>query len=50
MDNVQISKKFVCEKCDYNTSRESQWNRHILTLKHTLDNITPKADSLEGHC
>ena len=47
MDNVQNTKKFICEKCDYKTSRESQWNRHILTSKHTLDNITPQADSLE---
>ena len=47
MDNVQNMKKFICEKCNYNTSRESQWNRHILTIKHKLDNITPPADNLE---
>jgi len=28
------SKKFHCELCDYNTSRISQYNRHILTDKH----------------
>ena len=48
MDNVQNTKKFICEKCDYKTSRESQWNRHILTSKHTLDNITPTVDNLEN--
>ena len=26
--------KFICEKCNYNTSRKSQWDRHILTSKH----------------
>ena len=47
MDNVQNIKYFVCEKCNYNTSRESQWNRHILTIKHKSDNTTPPADNLE---
>ena len=28
------SKKFYCKYCDYNTSRESQWERHISTAKH----------------
>ena len=27
---------FHCEICDYNTSRESQYNRHILTEKHKI--------------
>jgi hypothetical protein len=25
---------YKCEYCDYNTSRKSQWDRHILTAKH----------------
>ena len=25
---------YSCEACDYNTSRKSQWDRHILTAKH----------------
>ena len=28
------SKKFVCTCCDYSTSRESQYSRHLLTAKH----------------
>ena len=35
------SKKFCCIHCDYNTSRESQYARHLLTTKHlktTIDN------------
>jgi hypothetical protein len=28
------SKNFTCETCNYNTSRESQFRRHILTAKH----------------
>tara|TARA_E500000331_G_C17200432_1_gene689038 strand:- start:377 stop:1348 length:972 start_codon:yes stop_codon:yes gene_type:complete len=28
--------EFVCEKCDYTTSRESQYKRHILTAKHQI--------------
>ena len=26
--------KFSCEKCAFNTMRKSQWERHVLTLKH----------------
>jgi hypothetical protein len=36
-DNPKSSKKFQifrCEKCDYNTSRMSQYTRHLATLKH----------------
>jgi hypothetical protein len=25
---------YSCDACDYNTSRKSQWSRHILTAKH----------------
>jgi hypothetical protein len=28
------SKIFSCFFCDYNTSRKSQWDRHVSTLKH----------------
>ena len=41
-DNVNISKthvitnnKFICGKCDYTTIRKSQYDRHLLTSKHT---------------
>jgi hypothetical protein len=30
MDNKKVPKCYICEKCDYNTSRESQWLRHII--------------------
>ena len=32
------SGKFCCEKCDYNTSRESQYTRHLTTSKHIKNN------------
>ena len=28
------SKYFECKNCDYYTSKESQYMRHLLTLKH----------------
>jgi len=28
------TKNFVCEKCDYITSKQSEWNKHITTRKH----------------
>ena len=30
----ESSKNFTCKCCDYNTSRSSQYNRHVLTAKH----------------
>lgn len=45
------SNEYVCETCDYHTSRLSQYNRHILTAKHKMfthvdtnvDNKVPKS-------
>jgi hypothetical protein len=37
MDNEKFEKgstKFVCLLCDYNTIRQGQYDRHLLTLKH----------------
>lgn len=49
MDNPKSSGKYYCYKCDYTTSRESQWNRHISTQKHksvSVDNKkVPKGSS-----
>ena len=30
----ESSKNFCCKKCNYYTSRKSQYDRHLLTLKH----------------
>ena len=30
------SNKYICEKCDYNTSRKSQYDRHLATDKHNF--------------
>jgi len=29
--------KFVCKKCNYSCSKQSDWNRHIMRLKHTTE-------------
>jgi hypothetical protein len=39
MDNKKVPKKYICEKCDYITSRTSQWMRHISTAKHKMDKM-----------
>ena len=34
------TKKFTCEKCDFGCSKQSYWDRHIITAKHIkLTNI-----------
>jgi len=32
----ESTQKFICNKCDYNTSRLSQFTRHVNTLKHKM--------------
>jgi hypothetical protein len=40
------SEKFYCQKCDYYTSRKSQFDRHKFTLKHTnTDKLLTNTDA-----
>ena len=32
--NAKNAKKFKCENCDFVCYKQSEWNRHIMTLKH----------------
>jgi len=32
--DTEVPLKFICESCDYKTSRKSQYERHLLTAKH----------------
>jgi protein-arginine kinase activator protein McsA len=41
------TEKFLCEKCNYLSSRESQYNRHCLTAKHqNLTNLTKSYETV----
>ena len=31
----KVATKYYCEKCDYNTSRLSSYNKHLTTAKHS---------------
>ena len=47
--------KFMCEKCDFKCSKQSDWNRHIMTSKHkkltNANDFTPNDnDVLECIC
>jgi len=33
---TEVPLKFICETCDYKTSRKSQYERHLLTTKHKM--------------
>ena len=47
----ESSDTFVCECCDYTTSRKSQYDRHLLTDKHDfLQNPTLEKDSKTWNC
>ena len=50
MDDYKSSKSslnFVCKKCDYITSRKSQYERHLLTTKHKKNDINEPIDDTE---
>jgi hypothetical protein len=49
------SKKYECKSCNYDTSRQSQMDRHILTLKHIettkiLQNDYNPCHNIEENC
>jgi len=37
LESSKSSKKYICEKCDYVTCRESQYVRHLSTRKHKME-------------
>ena len=43
------SAKYICEVCDYTTSRKSQYDRHLNTRKHKMEtngnNLVPKSSA-----
>ena len=42
-EHIKITNKFVCENCDFECSKNSNWNKHLLTSKHkNLQNPTYK--------
>jgi len=32
---------FICQKCNYKSSNKSNFNKHLKSIKHTKNNITP---------
>ena len=32
----KVAKKYLCKLCDYSTSRKSDWQKHLVTRKHTM--------------
>ena len=41
---------FYCEKCDYTTSRKSQYERHLITAKHINVTNCNKKDTAKCYC
>ena len=40
----KVAKSFLCEKCNYICSKQSDFNKHLLTAKHKiLQNTTQKS-------
>ena len=51
-ENVSnVSKNFNCNKCNYTCSKQSLWNKHILTAKHlNVDLCLPKISEKKYIC
>jgi len=46
----KISKNFLCEKCNYNCCKQSEYNKHILTTKHKiLQNPTSNVNDVKKY-
>ena len=39
LKSPKITKKFICEKCNYTCNRQSEYNRHLLTAKHNMEQM-----------
>ena len=51
INSPKISKKFICEKCDYKCSKQSEFNKHLSTNKHkNLQNPTIDATQKVYEC
>jgi hypothetical protein len=53
MDNKsckKVANKYFCEKCDYNTSRKSSYDKHLLTAFHNMDNKSCKKVANKYFC
>ena len=35
-DELETEHAFICDKCDYKTNKESNYNKHLLTAKHRI--------------
>jgi len=36
METEKVAQKYFCEICDYNTCKNSDWKKHIVTTKHLV--------------
>jgi len=51
--NAEKCQKYFCKKCLFTCSKKSNWNKHILTLKHKMDDqgllfmVTKNAENAE---
>lgn len=41
----KVAQTFVCEVCDYNTSKKSSFDKHLATDKHILKQNETKSSS-----
>jgi hypothetical protein len=44
------TKKYVCEHCDFSCSKESDYTRHLMTLKHQKANIANSGGATQYDC
>ena len=42
------SEKYYCKKCHYSSNRKSQWDRHLSTTKHKMDNMDNPVDNVKS--
>ena len=37
---TNVAREYHCEKCDYTTSKTSDWKKHLKTKKHSCPQMT----------
>ena len=46
--SCEISHKFVCQYCDYSTSRKSSWLKHLKTKKHISKSLSKPLSKMDN--
>jgi hypothetical protein len=43
----KMANKYICDKCDYKCYKKYNWDKHLLTVKHTKETLDTEMETVE---